>query len=527
MLAILSVLFLTFLSPMAWSKSVDASYSEATMMELESVLGPIEFETVTDNTQANLIKKNAQNFARLRQAILPFHQFTINIATDLKAEINVKNQVDPLNFSILDRALFGYQAILRKLTSLENAYSEVPTPSQEIRTQVALAQGLTSILGADVYSNLFNESKTRRMFKDLLDEERPKQEVYSRRNQELQLLFIRSLEPEFRRELAIDLRTLPVKASDLAPFKLSTLAKTLDSNHSFSQFEFSDALSSGVSDTTYLLSKLFGSIAGNIKFRKGHFYQRQDVTQYMAQRLEPFDILFDKAPFALTDRFIPGHYTHAAIYLGTKAQLQKLGLWNLPALAPYKKDIEAGKVIAEAIRPGSRLATLAQFQNVDEIAAYRVKNITADKNRMAVVLKTALAQIGKEYDFNFDVSTTSVIVCSELVYHSHANINWPTEQKVGRETITPDNLAETAFYQNSPIDMVFDIHADLPGDLVERSKVEVAKLLGFSEVAFDQFEKDIQVCQNVKKPYIRVGSRRDRHLVMRQCHQESKEIVYN
>lgn len=523
----LGLLLSTLITTPSFGASHTSEYSEKRMMELESVLGPINFISVSSVKDSKSIAKNAKNFEILRRAIYPFHQYVLNISTELMTEINAKGEVSPLNFNILDRALFGYQAILRKLIMIESAYSDIARPSLEIEAQVSLARAFTSILGADLHNILFNESKSRRMLKDLLDEERPKQAGYERRNQELQVLFVRSLENNYRSDLLISLRRLPIRASDLAPFSAKSLNDALSPKKSYSQFAFGDAISGGISDTTYLLSKLFGSVAGNIKFRKGHFYQRSDVTKYMAHKLRPFDILFDKAPFALTDNFIPGHYTHAAVYIGTKEQLQELGLWNHPSLKPFQKDIEAGKVIAEALRPGTKMSTLSSFQNVDEVAAYRVNGIEDDFSRMEIVLQTALAQIGKAYDFNFDVNTTSVIVCSELVYHAHAQINWPTALKLGSQTITPDNLAETAFYQGAPIELVFDIFAEAPGELRERSKVEVAGLLGFKEVAFDQFERIIQVCENVKKRHIRVGSRRERHLVMRQCHEETKEVVYN
>jgi hypothetical protein len=500
-------------------------YNEEVIDRLERQLGAINFHDVSDNAQLNLIHYNRISFLKLRMAILPFHQYMVSTANNIVTETDTNNEVSAMAFDILDRGLFGYQAILRKLITVENAYSEVQNPSEEIRTQIAISKALTTLMGADLHQGLFHYSATRRMLKDLLDKWRPKQEAYTRRNEELDALFVRALSYEFRHDLYNEIQTLSVKPQDMAPFKQNLLMRSLETERSYSQFSISDALASGASETTYTLSKLFGTVAGNIKFRKGHFYKREDITHYLAAKLQPFDLMFDKAPFALTDRFIPGHYTHAALYLGTKEQLQELDLWDHPSIIPFHEQIEDGLVIAEALRPGTKLSRLVEFQNVDEIAVYRVKNILDDHKKLENILANAISQIGKAYDFNFDVATKSVIVCSELVYHSIPYIKWPTEYKVGRETITPDHLAELSYFKNSPIDFVFNIYAEGENEIRYRSLNDLAPLMGYKANG-KKFEKQFEVCQNVKKPRIRVGSRRDNQLVMRQCHDKFVEQVY-
>ena len=56
----------------------------------------------------------------------------------------------------------------------------------------------------------------------------------------------------------------------------------------------------------------------------------------------------------------------------------------------------------------------------------------------------AFEQIGKDYDFNFDVNTDDEIVCSELIYKVYPDEKWPTENTLNRWTISPDNVAERA-----------------------------------------------------------------------------------
>ncbi|WP_374758519.1 YiiX/YebB-like N1pC/P60 family cysteine hydrolase [uncultured Deefgea sp.] len=63
-----------------------------------------------------------------------------------------------------------------------------------------------------------------------------------------------------------------------------------------------------------------------------------------------------------------------------------------------------------------------------------------DKQHTTIL--TALAQVGKEYDFNFDVVMRQRIVCSELVYVVFPELPWPISKALGRDTISPDNVAQ-------------------------------------------------------------------------------------
>ena len=69
----------------------------------------------------------------------------------------------------------------------------------------------------------------------------------------------------------------------------------------------------------------------------------------------------------------------------------------------------------------------------------------------------AFRQIGKKYDFNFDVNTTDKIVCSELAYVSFPAFDWPTEAVLGRHSISPDNVAQLA-WNNVPLRLVMFYH---------------------------------------------------------------------
>jgi len=215
------------------------------------------------------------------------------------------------------------------------------------------------------------------------------------------------------------------------------------------EFTFTDSIIGAVDAVTGWLSRIFGNIAGAIQWRKGYLYNNSTATELAVQNLKPMDILIEKSPFVLTDKFIPGHYGHVAVYLGTKEQLEQIGMWNHPDIIPYQAQIAAGKVILEAVRSGVRLNTLEEFLNIDELTIMRKNDVLSSDTLLIEQIMRGMDQIGKAYDFNFDVSTLDKIVCSELIYIMYGNVHWPTNYRLGRATITPDDVAEILFYKNT------------------------------------------------------------------------------
>ena len=198
---------------------------------------------------------------------------------------------------------------------------------------------------------------------------------------------------------------------------------------------------------TYVTSQVFGNTIGLVETRQGYLLQLPDHERgAIAAFLEPLDVVLEKTPFRLTDRFIPGHYGHVAVWVGTEAQLTRLGVWNDPAVVPYQAMIRGGHSMVEALRPGVQISTLEQFLNIDDLLVVRHTNLT-DAERREYVLN-AFHQIGKDYDFNFDVETDRRIVCSELAYVVFKREEWPTSRALGRYTISPDNVAVKALARN-------------------------------------------------------------------------------
>ena len=184
----------------------------------------------------------------------------------------------------------------------------------------------------------------------------------------------------------------------------------------------------------------------------------------MASEMKPLDILLEKTPFRLTDQFIPGFYGHVALWVGTEEELKEAGVWDHPVVKPHQKAIREGHHIIEALRPGVQINTLDHFLNIDDMLVLRDESLSEAQRKEFLI--RAFQQIGKDYDFNFDVETDKEIVCSEIVYVVFHNIDWPTEKALGRHTISPDHVAAKVFDggQLKPI-MIYSEGKRVEGDL--------------------------------------------------------------
>lgn len=204
-----------------------------------------------------------------------------------------------------------------------------------------------------------------------------------------------------------------------------------------------DLLSKMGSTMTNTASLVVGNTMGLVQTRSGYLAEMTaEQRAALRGRLKPLDVLLEKTPFRLTDKSIPGHYGHVAVWVGGEEDLKALGIWNDPLVRPYHQRIQAGAAIVEALRPGVEINTLEHFLNIDDLLVIRRKELTPEETKAGVL--RAFAQIGKAYDFNFDVESDRKIVCSELAFVVFPTVSWPTSAVLGRYSISPDQVAVRA-----------------------------------------------------------------------------------
>jgi hypothetical protein len=204
-----------------------------------------------------------------------------------------------------------------------------------------------------------------------------------------------------------------------------------------------DLLSSTGSTMMNAASLVVGNTMGLVQTRNGYLTEMKDEQRALLRgRLKPLDVLLEKTPFRLTDKSIPGHYGHVAVWVGSEEELKALGIWDDPLVRPHHQRIRSGAAIVEALRSGVEINTLEHFLNIDDLLVIRRRALTPEETRAGVL--RAFAQIGKAYDFNFDVESDRKIVCSELAFVVFPDVTWPTSAVLGRYSISPDQVAVRA-----------------------------------------------------------------------------------
>lgn len=286
---------------------------------------------------------------------------------------------------------------------------------------------------------------------------------------------------------------------------------------------FQDRVSSVITSITNGLSRAFGTLIGGIEWRTGFLYEDPDFQALVESKLQPLDILYEKKSFKLTDKTIPGNWGHTAVWLGTKEQLVALGLWDKKELDFFREKIENGQSIYEVRKWGTQFDSLENFLNLDEIAITRVKQMKErSSSDLLKVYQLLYDQYEKTYDFGFDAMATTKITCTEVIMLSYGAINWPADKVLGRFAITPNNMAEIAVWNDSPVDFVAYYKAKKLHEVIDLTKEDFANILDYrlKPNTSNQFEKINRVCKN--KRYRRQGAMRMRL----ECHNEYESIDY-
>lgn len=222
-----------------------------------------------------------------------------------------------------------------------------------------------------------------------------------------------------------------------------------------------------------LFSMFFGNAVGLVETRKGKLFKKGDVLADVSGSLQAGDILLEKTPFRLTDKLIPGYWGHAAVWIGTEAELKELGIWENPLVVRYRDEIREGRLVVEALRSGVEMNTLKHFLNIDSIGVLRKPDLSREARANTVI--QALRQVGKPYDYNFDVESKGRVYCSKLVYLSYSGIDWPTKRSLGRTTFTPDDVA-VRVGKDGPLQLITFYH---DGQRVsDTPSVRMAELMG-------------------------------------------------
>lgn len=220
-------------------------------------------------------------------------------------------------------------------------------------------------------------------------------------------------------------------------------------------FFLSDHIDSFIKKIASFPAWFFGITFGNINIRNGHLYSNKKFLKMYQKKLSPLDLIFEKKSFKITDYTIPGYFGHVGVWLGTKDELMKYGLWEKAELAPFREQILAGNSIFEMRRWGTTFEKLKLWLNLDETAIIRVKKVkNLHQHQVLQIYKKLASQINMQYDFSFDVMTGNEITCTELIAKSYGQVDWPVESIMGRYTLLPDHMAVLAFNKSPQLKFI-------------------------------------------------------------------------
>jgi hypothetical protein len=173
-----------------------------------------------------------------------------------------------------------------------------------------------------------------------------------------------------------------------------------------------------------------------------------EVLGELRPQLQAGDVLLCRAEGKLTAALLPGFWSHVAIYLGSRVELEALHVRAHPHAAKCWEQIpeKAGSLgcVIEGVAPRVRLCPLEKSLQADHVLVLRPNVGPAD---IAAALGEAFGHLGKPYDFEFDFNVSNRIVCTELVYrayHQRGSIQFPLVKRLGRFTLSGDDLVHLA-----------------------------------------------------------------------------------
>ena len=220
---------------------------------------------------------------------------------------------------------------------------------------------------------------------------------------------------------------------------------------------------------TFCGTKLLGKSSGHNKASR---VKHRKLSAELSSKIQAYDILLTRNSKYITSTIIPGYFGHAAIWLGADElhpKRKKIKSFYRKNKIKHPRVNEKGLI--EAVRSGVEVNSLNEFTDGDEYLILRIPSLTEDQKKN--IKANAIKHLKKSYDFNFDIESPDMINCTELVYLAYDLVEWKVSPFMGRFTIFPDNLLETAI-----IDKRFEIVAFMKdGTLTLHPDVSILKSL--------------------------------------------------
>ena len=201
-----------------------------------------------------------------------------------------------------------------------------------------------------------------------------------------------------------------------------------------------------------------GTVMSHVTWRGGHIKSKQAAQDAILAQLRPLDIVLVSSKGRKSGQVIPGLFGHAAIYLGTRTELEQLGIWTSAEVQAHAAGIQANRLFVEADAKGVHLSAASVVLNTDRVVVLR-PSLRSQTRRQQVALAYFDA-IGMDFDFLFDVDTPDCTFCTELIHRVMPELDLPIQEIYGVRTILPDRVAIAALQRSSGLSFVDYVKAD-------------------------------------------------------------------
>ncbi len=193
----------------------------------------------------------------------------------------------------------------------------------------------------------------------------------------------------------------------------------------------------------YRASSAISTLVGDARIRepRGHAgLITPELLAALRPRLRPGDIVIERRNWYLSNAFLPGYWPHAALHVGSVADLRALGLEADPRvakhLAAFSRPDAAGHLPAfiEAISEG--VVFTSAEHSIGEADSVAVLRPRLTPEQIKEVIARAFSHAGKPYDFDFDFFSADKLVCTEVVYRACGSyIDFPLVKILGTTTL--------------------------------------------------------------------------------------------
>jgi hypothetical protein len=207
--------------------------------------------------------------------------------------------------------------------------------------------------------------------------------------------------------------------------------------------EFRETVFRPARDVMYGLRAIVGETFAQARLKTDYTPGITDaVLTELQSQLRPGDILLVRTEGKVTTALLPGFWAHAAIALGSEGQRGGL-VFSEVMQARLAVGGGFGHVL-EGLAPKVQINPLEQCLAADHVLVLR-PNVSAES--MQEALEEAMGHFGLPYDFEFDFTLSTRVVCTGLVYrsfHGRGSIRFELIRRLGRFTLTGDDLVKQA-----------------------------------------------------------------------------------